>query len=133
MHEISSDTQEWLAYSKRDLDSANHLLGMKPIPLEIICFHCQQSAEKALKAFMVEHKIEVIRTHDLKLLRKICCDVSDFSVIETECSRLTPYAAQSRYPFVFEIEESDMRLALYDAQTVWDFVQKELGLKNSCS
>lgn len=119
MREISFETKEWLAYSKRDLDSANYMLGMKPAPFEIICFHCQQSAEKALKAFMVEHKIEVIRTHDLGILIEKCSHVSpNFRTISRECSRLTDYAAQSRYPFVIEVEEGDMRLALRGTKMV---------------
>lgn len=127
MPSISDDTKEWLAYAKRDLDSANFLLSMKPIPLEIICYHCQQSAEKAVKAFMVENRIEVIKTHDLRLLRKTCSEISDFSEIENECALLTPYASQNRYPFGMEVEEGDMRIALTAAQKIWDFIQKKFN------
>ena len=42
---------EWIAYSDMDIASAKHLCSMKPQPLEIICYLCQQSAEKALKAY----------------------------------------------------------------------------------
>ena len=132
LHNISDATKEWLAYSKRDMDSANYLLQMKPIPLEIICFHCQQSAEKALKAFMVEHNIEVIKTHDLGILIEKCSQVSEeFKTLNTVASRLTDYAAQSRYPFAVEVEESDMKVALADTKTVWNFVQKKLGLSEN--
>ena len=42
--------KEWLEYAKRDYESALHLFdNMVPAPLEIICFHCQQSAEKKQK------------------------------------------------------------------------------------
>lgn len=44
--------QEWLDHSRKDLDSAVFLTKMMPEPLEIICFHCQQSVEKALKAYL---------------------------------------------------------------------------------
>ncbi len=33
-----------------DLRSAEHLLKMHPVPIEIICYLCQQSAEKYLLA-----------------------------------------------------------------------------------
>ncbi len=42
-------SEEWLDYAVKDLTSARSLLKMKPHLGEIICFHCQQAAEKALK------------------------------------------------------------------------------------
>jgi HEPN domain-containing protein len=40
---------EWLTYAETDLNSAEFLLNLKPLPVEVICYHCQQSAEKCLK------------------------------------------------------------------------------------
>jgi HEPN domain-containing protein len=40
---------EWLTHAEDDLGSAEFLLNKKPLPIEIICFHSQQSAEKVLK------------------------------------------------------------------------------------
>lgn len=42
-------TREWLNFAEMDINSANYLLTMRPTPIEIICYHCQQCAEKALK------------------------------------------------------------------------------------
>jgi len=36
-----------------DLNTAEYLKNMKPLPIEIICYHCQQSAEKYLKGYLV--------------------------------------------------------------------------------
>ena len=44
--------REWLQKARQDLDSAKFLSGMKPLPKEIIGFHCQQAVEKCLKAFL---------------------------------------------------------------------------------
>lgn len=41
--------KEWFEIAERDLASAEFLQEMRPIPVEIICYHCQQSAEKYLK------------------------------------------------------------------------------------
>ena len=38
-----------------------------PLP-DLVCFHCQQSAEKYLKAFLEEHNIAFGKTHDLVVL-----------------------------------------------------------------
>ena len=34
--------KEWLEFAAMDLDSAQFLLGMRPVPVEIICYHCEQ-------------------------------------------------------------------------------------------
>ena len=45
---------EWLDIAKTDLGVARHLYDTyHPKPLEIICYHCQQAAEKAIKAVIV--------------------------------------------------------------------------------
>ena len=55
-----AETLEWLEYSKRDFDSATFLKNMKPLPCEIICYLCQQSAEKALKIEESEANIALL-------------------------------------------------------------------------
>ena len=44
---------EWFEFADMDLASAEYLCGMRPQPLEIICYHCQQSAEKYLKGYLI--------------------------------------------------------------------------------
>ena len=36
---------EWFKIADADLNSANFLQKMHPIPIEIICYRCQQGAE----------------------------------------------------------------------------------------
>ena len=57
--------KEWLGFAAMDLDSAQFLLGMQPVPVEIICYHCEQAAEKLLKAVLVAADVEPPKTHDL--------------------------------------------------------------------
>ena len=67
--QLSDLVQEWLKKAKQDLDSAKFLSKMKPLPKDIIGFHCQQAVEKCLKAFLVLHDIEPPRSHDLLYLK----------------------------------------------------------------
>ena len=39
-------SSEWLDFAYMDLSAAEHLLTMRPLPVEIICYHCEQAAEK---------------------------------------------------------------------------------------
>jgi HEPN domain-containing protein len=63
--------KEWLSYAEMDLSSAEFLLGKRPLPLEIICYHCQQSAEKCLKGLLVLKNQMPPKTHDLSLLNRV--------------------------------------------------------------
>ena len=55
----------WLVKSQRDLESARRLaVGNDPL-YDTAIYHCQQSGEKSLKAFLVYHDKRLIKTHDL--------------------------------------------------------------------
>ncbi|SJZ82707.1 HEPN domain-containing protein [Selenihalanaerobacter shriftii] len=115
--------QEWFTIAEKDLKSAQFLKGMHPTPLEIICYHCQQSVEKYLKGYMALQNEKIVRTHDLLVLNKKCRKYnSDFSEIEDECLRLTDYGVNVRYPFHFELTLEDVELAIKDAITIKEFI-----------
>ena len=48
-------SSEWLDFAYMDLSAAEHLLTMRPLPVEIICYHCQQAVEKAIKAIIISY------------------------------------------------------------------------------
>lgn len=115
--------QEWQRLAEMDLSSAEYLLKMHPVPVEIICYHCQQSAEKYLKGYLVLHGINPPKIHDLDELCKLCMKWSDtFKDIADQCSDLTAYGVQPRYPMEMMLEEQDMWQALNSAKTIRDFI-----------
>jgi len=114
-----ADSSEWFRLASLDLDSARFLVNMRPVPVEIICYHCQQSAEKALKGFLFLHDHEIRKTHDLTLLWKDCVAIDErLSGVENECINLTDFSVNVRYPYTLEISESDMVQALRDAERI---------------
>lgn len=115
--------QEWQRIAKMDLSSAEYLLNMHPVPMEVICYHCQQSAEKYLKGYLVLHGMNPPKIHDLNELHKLCLNLSDiFKEIADQCSDLTAYSIQPRYPMELVLEERDMRQALDHARAIRNFV-----------
>ena len=109
--------------AEMDLGSAEHLLNMHPTPMEVVCYHCQQSAEKYLKGYLVLHGNNPPRTHDLDELCKLCLDTHDgFGKIADQCSDLTAYGVQTRYPMGLTLEERDMSQALNGARQIRDCV-----------
>ena len=122
LHEL---VNEWIKYSKNDLSVAQYLYyNMHPRQLEIICYHSQQSAEKALKAFLVLNDITPPKIHDLNRLCEMCNDLDGtFSQITQNCSALNLYSNLPRYPFEIEILDSDAESAIYKADEVQKFVE----------
>lgn len=117
-------SREWLDLAMMDLNSAEFLRGMHPVPVEIICYHCEQSAEKLLKGVLVRFEIEPPKTHDLIQLCKLCCTVDPkFEQLSDACVELTPYGVQVRYPSNLELDESDMECALKECRRIHDFIQ----------
>ena len=114
---------EWFRFADADLASAEFLLGLQPLPMEIICYHCEQSAEKYLKGFLLyKGIIEPPKTHDLNTLCEMCSVFDErFREINRACSILTVYSVQPRYPHEMEILDSDMRQALNYARQIKDF------------
>jgi HEPN domain-containing protein len=115
--------QEWQRFAEMDLSSAEYLLNMHPVPIEIICYHCQQSAEEYLKGYLVLHGVNPPKIHDLDELCKLCMQWSDtFEEIADQCSDLTVYGVQPRYPMELTLEKSDMQQALSSAKAIRSFV-----------
>ena len=110
---------------KRDLLSAKFLTNMHPIPIEIICYHCQQSAEKYLKGYIALNGSSVAKTHDLVILNKSCKNYNtDFNTIDTECIELVIYGVQARYPYELEVNNDDMQFAIECAEIIEKLIEK---------
>jgi HEPN domain-containing protein len=114
---------DWFRFADMDLSSAEFLLGKRPQPLEIICFLCQQSAEKHLKGYLIYKGVtEPPKTHDLIFLNSKCTEIEPrFCEIDKACGALNLYAVQPRYPNELEIHENDMTKALEYARQIRDF------------
>ena len=119
-----SYAKEWLAFAEMDLSSAEFLLAMWPLPLTIICYHCQQSAEKCLKGLLVLKNQVPPKTHDLPLLIDACKQFfPEIMTISAQCAALNPFSIQPRYPRELIIAENDMHLAIGNAKVVLAFTQ----------
>jgi len=120
-------TNEWLLIAYDDYDSAKFLYDNKiPKPLEIICYHCQQSVEKSLKAFICAHDIDIPKTHEVKKLCEKCSKIDDsFAVLFDDCEELEVYATETRYPLRVEIEDTHAERALKQALRIYEFASEK--------
>ena len=90
---------EWLSKADDDLGLAEHLLGESSLYPNAITFHCQQAAEKYLKALLVWRETAFPKTHDIKALLNLLA-VSDAALVASlqEAIVLTSYGVEIRYP-----------------------------------
>lgn len=121
----------WIEKAENDLIAAKNLIKVEPEPpLDIVCFHAQQCAEKYLKAYLVYHDIEFEKTHDLRKLALLCSKVEkEFLEILEMSRRLTDYAVDVRYPMLLEeptVEEA--KEAIEMAEKIKKFVLKRLPI-----
>ena len=91
---------KWLEKAEHDMEAAQLVIEMKPMILDIACFHCQQAVEKYLKAFLIFNNKTVIKTHSIELLIEFSGEIdSDFS--DFDFKNLDEYAVEIRYPDSF--------------------------------
>jgi HEPN domain-containing protein len=65
----------------------------------LVCFHCQQCAEKYLKALLEEVGLPVAKTHDLdKLLTVLLPHHGELGSLRRGLRFLTEFAVDTRYP-----------------------------------
>jgi HEPN domain-containing protein len=123
-------TKEWVHKAEQDFYSADILLHAGEIPIpDYACFHCQQCAEKYLKAHLQEHEIEFERSHELIPLLLLCVSQdSEFKSIKRELERLNRYAVIVRYPGI-TIEVETAEEALKQVGRVRTFVRKKLKIE----
>lgn len=99
----SLDPNVWIEQAQLELAVAKHLDNeFLPKPLEIICFHAQQTAEKAIKAVILydDQQKSVAKSHDLSiLLNSIDREKNPFDESFYDyADELFPYSVATRYP-----------------------------------
>ncbi|KAF0106853.1 MAG: HEPN domain-containing protein [Anaerolineaceae bacterium] len=116
-------TSEWVAKAENDFYTADLALhaGEFPIP-DTACFHCQQCAEKYLKAFLQEHGVQFLPRHNLMPLLDLCVSLDrDFEGLRGNMRQLESYSVAVRYPGMdvsIEIAERSFQQARQTRQFV---------------
>ena len=112
MREVN-EVKEWLKKADEDFAGALHLQRRRKKPLpDLVCFHCQQAAEKFLKAFLIYKEAPFAKTHDLLALLELCTKHQpEFALHSESFEVLNPYSVQFRYPGE-EATVEEARLAL---------------------
>ncbi|MCD8324703.1 MAG: HEPN domain-containing protein [Clostridiales bacterium] len=123
---MMSATKEWYDLAVTDLGVAKHLNSTYyPKPLEIICYHCQQAAEKSIKALIMYYGAQggMPKLHDLSfLLNQIKNQVEIEDKFYEYADTLTPYGVSIRYPNELFLEERHADKAIQYADEIVQWV-----------
>jgi HEPN domain-containing protein len=123
-----ASAREWLRYAQTDLRAAVALLDLPEQELTV-CFHAQQAAEKALKAYLAWlSEEEIPKTHDLELLADLAVQRGGAEAPSSSLEELADYAIMPRCPGSRTLTREDASPAAQHAETVIDFVRGEIGM-----
>lgn len=130
--ERSSDSKryhDWLYHARVDMLSAD-LLRANPACALSAAFHCQQCAEKALKAFVLFRTGRLVDGHNLTWLCKQAVGLDrSFTQWLDESAYLNHYYIETRYPADVPLRLDGDAVARVYAMTaeLFGFICEELG------
>ena len=131
------EAKQWMSYARDDYDVAHYLYegDFHPKKLEIICYHCSQAAEKAVKAVIVDlgsqgglakvHKIGFL----LNQIKNILPREKEMQITEEMMDwgdELSNYSVDVRYPNQLQIDDYRTKKAIEKMEFFVNWAQKVL-------
>lgn len=125
MNDIDRELREqWFTKASNDIRAAEMLLAAEEPPFDVVCFHCQQAAEKYLKGLLAGAGIAFPPVHDLgRLITELASHGFPADHLREPAESLNPYAVEVRYPETLYVpEDTETRQALDAALVVRNWV-----------
>ena len=128
---MTPQTEQWVKKAEGDWDVVLLLRrSRKPSRFDAVRFHCQQCAEKYLKARLIEEGIRFPRTLDLEdLLSLILSTEPSWALLQPELAALTDAAVEFRYPDNWS-NSAEARHAFDTCARLRSMVRLSFGLKS---
>ena len=127
---IDEYVKKWIIKALEDFKLVSNEMELpeEKIATSPVCFHCQQVVEKLLKAYLVFKNVNFGKTHDLKLLLKLCRE-KDSEFDKLKIGNLNFYSVQIRYPDEFYIPTIQETKENYKiTEEVKKFVLNKMGI-----
>lgn len=124
---MKPEIKKWMEMAETDYKVASHLFETYyPKPYEIICYHCQQAAEKAIKALILSKETSngLPKVHDLSfLLNQLKNQINIEEKYYDYADTLTPYGVSARYPNELFLEEHNAETALKITKEMLEWIK----------
>ena len=114
--------KEWLKRAEGSFLVAKKLAKEEDLYFEDLCFHLQQSVEKALKGLILFYGGEFRKTHDSSVLIGLLEQYVEVPDHILDVMRLDIYAVETRYPGVYDAvtrEEFEAHLEVVEQCLEW--------------
>jgi len=113
---LDDRVKRWLDQATADLEIA---VQLRDRYAHQACFHAQQSAEKALKAYLTRLTGDVIPTHELDRLVSACDRVGAIvpDDVRSDARSLDKFYISTRYPDALGFADAALTYQLRDAET----------------
>jgi len=127
--EVIVEIRRWVQRAENDFRNAEYVLNLKEnCPFDTVSYHCQQCAEKYLKATLIYRGVDFPRTHDLVVLFNLLRQVQTLSLHIQEVQPLNRYSIEARYPGDWDpIDENEARSAFAMAKKIRSVIRPLLG------
>lgn len=127
------EVESYFRKAERDLATAGRMSESGADFADVVCFHAEQCAEKALKALILALGEVPPRTQDLVVLQQALCRLEKRGrVLQEYCLALTDYAVAPRYPGWEDlVGRVDIDGVLRNASAVLDHVRTWLNLTDA--
>jgi HEPN domain-containing protein len=94
--------KEWFEKADSNILNMKNNLKAEKIPVDTICFHAQQTAEKYIKGYLIYYDIEFKLVHDLPYLVAFAVKIDKkFKDLYEISNKLNDYAIDIRYPHFY--------------------------------
>lgn len=122
---------KWFIDAETDLRGAKALFDIGEAFYYMVTFHCQQSAEKAIKCYLAFKKIGFPKTHSSKDLIKLVQNQDEsFAAKLLGAAALDAYAVAFRYPDSRkgELTAAEVKEAIKVAEEIVNLCKKQVGI-----
>ena len=125
------DPAVWMRLARDDMATVSFLMTEHRKRVEVILYHCQQTAEKSLKAYLIDRNVWIGNTHDLILLLRECVKINPaFNLKRTinHCAFLNRIVPGVKYADLnTTFDTSHIPRAINSAKRVYDLASVHLG------
>ncbi|MCY7292819.1 MAG: HEPN domain-containing protein [Ferruginibacter sp.] len=130
MKETKDLLKRWMQFAREDLTVAKQILKSEFPVYRAVCFQCQQSAEKYLKAYQILYEIRIIKTHNLVAIIDTLIDFDkNIEQFKVKSKDISNYAVAYRYPDDFEdITKQQVEDSIFLATEIEKYITEKIVL-----
>lgn len=102
--------KNWIAKADNDLMIIKHELFLPESEwvTDMICYHCQQAAEKYLKALLIYQDREIPKTHNIEFLLTLLKELNP-EISSLDVKDISQFGVDIRYPDDFYTPSVEQR------------------------